>query len=30
MLVAQAVAEQCTLVTRDDALQDYDVEILGA
>ena len=30
MLVAQAVAERCTLVTRDDALQDYDVEILGA
>ena len=30
MLVAQALAEGCRLVTRDDALQDYDVEILGA
>jgi PIN domain nuclease of toxin-antitoxin system len=30
MLVAQALAEGCTLVTRDDALQVYEVEILRA
>jgi PIN domain nuclease of toxin-antitoxin system len=30
MLVAQALAEGCTLLTRDDALQGYDVEILRA
>jgi PIN domain nuclease of toxin-antitoxin system len=30
MLVAQALAEGCTLLTRDDALRDYDVEILRA
>jgi len=30
MLVAQALAEGCTLLTRDDALKDYDVEILRA
>jgi len=30
MLVAQTLAEGCTLLTRDDALQDHDVEILRA
>jgi PIN domain nuclease of toxin-antitoxin system len=30
MLVAQALAEGCTLLTRDDTLQDYEVEILRA
>jgi PIN domain nuclease of toxin-antitoxin system len=30
ILVAQALAEGCTLLTRDDTLQDYDVEILRA
>ena len=30
ILVAQALAEGCTLLTRDETLQDYDVEILRA
>jgi PIN domain nuclease of toxin-antitoxin system len=30
MLVAQALAEGCTLVTRDDALQAYEARLLRA